>query len=80
MNKPEYPRYRQEFDAEQIARAAYWTTCVFEGCGQYGRKEHPTEADAEAWAQGIRSENPGGRPVMIYAVTPEGDSIHVRNI
>lgn len=78
MTAREYPKTREDWEARQ--RVSYFTTCVFQGCGQYGRKEHPTEADAEAWAQEIRAANPHSRPVMIYAVTDRGDSIHLRNI
>lgn len=70
---------RQRFDDEQIARAAYFTTCRFLGSGRYDRERFETLDEADAHARAV-TKAPGGRPTMVYAVTPEGWSIHVHNI
>lgn len=64
---------REDFDAQQIARAKYFTACKFLGQGKYDRREAPTQAEAERIGREI-----GG--AMIYAVTPENWSIHIRNV
>jgi hypothetical protein len=64
---------RAAFDAQQIARAKYFTACKFLGQGKYDRREAPTQDEAERIAREM-----GG--AMIYAVTPENWSIHIRNV
>jgi hypothetical protein len=61
------------YEARQIARATYFTVCAFLGVGTYDTREAPTLDAALALAAQL------GRRCMIYAVTPEGYSIHVRN-
>lgn len=63
---------RPEFDAEQIARADVFTTARFLGRGQYDIRRFQTRDEAETDAT-------GDRRAMIYAVTPEGMSIHLGN-
>lgn len=63
---------RPEFDAEQIDRADTFTTARFLGRGQYEVRSFLTRAEATADAM-------GDRRAMIYAVTPEGMSIHLGN-
>ncbi len=63
---------RPEFDAEQIDRADTFTTARFLGRGQFEVRNFPTRAEATADAM-------GDRRAMIYAVTPEGMSIHLGN-
>jgi len=63
---------RPEFDAEQIGRAETFTTARFLGRGQYDVRRFPSRAEADADAN-------GDRRAMIYAVTPEGMSIHLGN-
>lgn len=69
--KREHPR--DKFDREQIARAAYFTACRFDGRGKYTTIEAPS-LDA------AREEGRVLGRAMIYAVTPEGWTIHVENI
>jgi hypothetical protein len=58
------------YEQRQIARAAYFTTCRFLGRGQYHTEKHMTLDSARAAA--------GSDPrVMIYAVTPDGFTVHV---
>jgi hypothetical protein len=61
------------YEQRQIARAAYFTVCAFLGVGTYDTRESPTLPEAEALAASL------GRRAMIYAVTPEGYTIHVKN-
>jgi hypothetical protein len=61
------------YEAEQINRAVYFTVCRFLGVGTYDTRKVPTIAEARQLAPHM-----GGR-CMIYAVTPEGYSIHVEN-
>lgn len=75
------PNGRERFDAEQIARAKYFTACQFLGRGQYDRRECPTLEAARETGRAMKAENEAnGRGVMIYAVTPEGWTIHVENV
>jgi len=59
-----------ELSAEQIARALYFTTCRFLGRGHYDTRRFATLAEARADAAG------DGR-AMVYAVTPEGLTVHI---
>ena len=61
------------WEQSQIARAAYFTACRFLGRGRYDTRRAETQAEAEAIGRAM-----GG--AMIYAVTPEGRTIHVRNV
>jgi hypothetical protein len=71
------PHPREIFDQQQIARAAYWTACQFLGVGRYDTRRAATLDDARAVARGMPADLGG---VLIYAVTPEGWSIHVENV
>jgi len=62
---------RAAFDAKQIARATHFTTCRFLGVGRYDTRQFATLDDARADAAGARA--------LIYAITPEGWTIHVEN-
>jgi hypothetical protein len=72
--KPRKLRPQEIYEQTQIARAAYFTACQFKGVGVYDTRRAETQAEAEALALAA-----GGR-WMIYAVTPEGWTVHVRNI
>lgn len=74
MNTPTVPQTRAEFDAHHIARAEYFTACRFLGRGKYDRREAPTLEEAKRIGATM------GGPAMIYAVTPEGWSIHICNV
>lgn len=65
-------RARIAYDKHHIARAVLWTSCRYQGPGDYGRIEHASFDEALARADQHRD----GR-TMIYAVTPEGYSIHI---
>lgn len=58
--------------AREIARAAHFTVCRFRGRGDYDTRRFATLAEARAEAE-------GDRRAMIYAVTPEGITVHVEN-
>jgi hypothetical protein len=62
------------YEASIIARADHFTACRFLGQGKYDRLKAPTQEAVVAEA-----EASGGR-WMIYAVTAEGRSVHVRNV
>ena len=64
---------RERWETDQIGRAAYFTACRFRGRGRYDIRRAPSQEAAET----IGAEM--GR-AMIYAVTPEGWSIHIRNV
>jgi hypothetical protein len=63
---------RAEFDAAQIARAVGFTVSRFQGRGRYDTRRFATQAEAEADAQ-------GDARAMVYAITPEGFTIHISN-
>lgn len=63
---------RAEFDAAQIARAVGFTVSRFLGRGRYDTRQFATQAEAEADAR-------GDARAMLYAVTPEGFTIHISN-
>ena len=65
-----------DYEIAQTARASYFTACKFLGRGRYDRRRAKTLDEACA----IGRTMGGARPSMIYAVTPEGFTIHVRNI
>lgn len=65
---------RDQFDQAQIRRAVHFTACRFLGRGKFDTRKAPTQAEAEAIGRTM------GEGVMIYAVTPEGWSIHIRNL
>lgn len=67
-------RPQEVYEQTQIARAAYFTACQFKGVGVYDKRRADTQAEAEAIATAA-----GGR-WMIYAVTPEDWTIHIKNI
>lgn len=79
------PSPREEHDASQIARASYFTTCRFLGRGKYDRREfRPADASDAARTAALEAARtdanlPGEKRAMVYAVNPEGDSIHVEN-
>ncbi len=60
------------WDAEQIARAVEFTTCRFLGAGRYDTRRFEDRAVAEADAT-------GDRRAMVFAITPEGWTIHIIN-
>lgn len=64
---------REEYDKAQIARAEYFTACQFLGRGKFDTRKASSLVEAEAIGQSM-----GG--AMIYAVTPEGWSVHVKNV
>jgi hypothetical protein len=63
---------RAIWDAEQIARAVSFTTSRFLGRGKYDTRRFETLDEAKADAR-------GDRRAMVYAVTPEGFTIHIAN-
>lgn len=63
---------RQAWDDEQIARAVSFTTSRFLGRGVFDTRPFATQADAFADAR-------GDRRAIVYAVTPEGFTIHMIN-
>jgi hypothetical protein len=58
--------------AAQITRADYFTVCRFRGRGAYDTRRFATLAEA-------RAEAAGDRRAIVYAVTPEGITVHVEN-
>lgn len=62
----------QTQQADAIARADYFTVFIFAGRGNRHRTEHPS-LDA------ARTAAAGNARAMIYAVTPEGGSVHIEN-
>lgn len=72
---PSMAQPRASYDAQQIARAAYFTAVLFQGRGRYDRREAATLPEIRAIAGGMSDEF--GRRAMIYAVTPEGRSIPI---
>jgi hypothetical protein len=63
---------RQTWDDEQIARAVEYTTSRFLGRGVFDTRRFTDLASAIADAQ-------GDRRAILYAVTPEGFTIHIAN-
>jgi hypothetical protein len=63
---------RAAWDAEQIARAVEFTTSRFLGRGRYDTRRFST-LDA------ARADACGDRRAMVFAVTPEGFTIHIEN-
>lgn len=63
---------RKAWDEEQIARAVGFTTSRFQGRGSYDTRSFGDLASALADAQ-------GDRRALVYAVTPEGYTIHIIN-
>lgn len=63
---------RQAWDLEQIARAVGFTTSRFLGRGRYDTRPFGTQAEALADAR-------GDRRAIVYAITPEGWTIHIVN-
>ncbi len=61
------------FEREQIGRAVYFTACRFLGRGRYSNERTATLAEA-------RDLGTGDGRLMLYAVTPEGWTIHVENV
>ncbi len=66
--KKEHPADRHA--REQIARAAYFTTCRHLGRGQYDTRRHET-------LEAARADVAANGRAMIYAVTPENMTIAV---
>ena len=69
---------RDRWTAEQIARADYYTACMFLGSGRFEVRRAATLAGARQHREVMLVEYAGnyGRGVAIYAVGPAG-SIHV---
>jgi hypothetical protein len=63
---------RQAWDIQQIARAVNYTTARFLGRGRYDTRRFDTLADALADAR-------GDYRALVYAITPEGFTVHVVN-
>lgn len=63
---------RAAWDAEQIARAVGFTTSRFRGVGVFETRRFDDLAAALADAQ-------GDRRALVYAITPEGWTIHIVN-
>lgn len=63
---------RQVWDDEQIARAVGFTTSRFQGRGVYDTRRFGDLAQALADAA-------GDRRAIVYAITPEGFTIHIAN-
>ncbi len=63
---------RQAFDEAQIERAVGFTTSRFMGRGRFDTRRFDTQGEAEADAR-------GDARAMVYAVTPEGFTIHIIN-
>jgi hypothetical protein len=63
---------RQAWDDEKIAAAVGYTTSRFLGRGAYDTRRFATLADALADAQ-------GDRRALVYAISPEGFTIHITN-
>jgi hypothetical protein len=74
------PGDRASFDAAQVARAVRWTACLHNGRGDRRTISAPSLDEARRIAvEELLPLSVGGRRPMIYAVTPEGWSIHVEN-
>ncbi len=69
---------RTEYDALQVERAAYFTAVLFIGRGQYERREASSLEGARSLARTELAplSDYGQRP-LIYAVSPEGLTIHI---
>lgn len=63
---------RQVWDDEQIARAVGYTTSRFQGRGVFDTRTFDLLKDALADAR-------GDRRAIVYAITPEGWTIHITN-
>ena len=63
---------QQAWDHEQIARAVGYTTSRFMGVGLYDTRPFDTLPAALADAY-------GDRRAMVYAITPEGWTVHITN-
>jgi hypothetical protein len=66
------PHPSEQWDAEIVDTAAYFTACEFLGRGRYDRRQFPTLSGATRYA-----ENQPGRRLMIYAVSPDGRSAFI---
>jgi hypothetical protein len=66
------PHPSEQWDAEIVDTAAYFTACEFLGRGRYDRREFPTLSGAARYA-----ESQPRRRLMIYAVSPEGRSAFI---
>ena len=73
---------QKEHDARRIAGASYFTATLFRGQPHgFAIEKAATQDEAVALARTMLKRYPGcNRLPMIYAITPEGVSIHVRNI
>lgn len=66
-------------DQEWIARAAHFTAFCQRGPRDRRRSQHDTQAEAEE-AGRVLSADMGGKPALVYAVTPEGRSAFIRAV
>jgi hypothetical protein len=72
---PSMAQPRTAYDAQQIARASYFTAVLFLGRGRYDRRTAATLSEIRDAAKTMSDEF--GRRAMIYAVSPEGLTIPV---
>ncbi len=72
---------RRAWEAEQIAKASYYTAVMFFGRGRYDKRRAETLEEARQVRREMLAEYAGtncGRGVMIYAVTRyDAITIHV---
>lgn len=65
----------REWERAQVAKAAYFVACLFQGRGRYDKRTFPTLAEARAEAATMGDEY--GRHALVYAVVPGTGSVHV---
>lgn len=75
---------RDEWTAQQIAKAVKFTASMFIGLpSRYDTREAETLAEARTIARDMLEAYAGtnyGRGVMLYAITPTNMTIHVENL
>lgn len=72
---------RTAWEQEQLARAAYYTATVFLGQGRYDCRRADSLEELEQLGRQMTAEQPKHRGgAMLYAINPEGQAIHIRNI
>lgn len=72
------PRNSAEYDAEVIAAATGWVAFQQRGRGQRVKVSADTRDEARTAGQKLFAEV--ARPVLIYAVTPQGRQAHAETV
>lgn len=70
---------KEQWELQQIPRATHYVVCRFEGVATYTKEQAKTLDEARTVAKAM-GPGPFGRVPMIYAITPEGWSVHVENL